>query len=121
MKEEFVDYETAKLAYEKGFTVFTEYEYREDTLNNIELCHKSNCIHDHIINRCSVPTQSLLQKWLRDVHNFNITILCVNKQRKYIYVIPEITNKEVNHGIEYINYEEALKEGLSKALELIKQ
>jgi hypothetical protein len=49
--EETIKFETAKLAEEKGY----KFEYIGDTL-------------------VSVPTQSALQKWLRETHNIHITI-----------------------------------------------
>tara|TARA_R110002012_G_C11328222_1_gene576686 strand:- start:196 stop:495 length:300 start_codon:yes stop_codon:yes gene_type:complete len=97
MKEQLISFETAKLAKEKGF-------------NWPCLCYrqKSAVIGDETILEVmegekyydwnsypqvpfySMPTQSLLQKWLREVYNVHIQI-----------------------------YEEALEKGLFEALKLI--
>ena len=66
----------------------------------------------------SAPTQSLLQKWLRDVH------------RNYVYVLPDSIEDEndikwrhntilTSTSSLYSTYEEALEAGLYEALTLI--
>ena len=119
MEEQLVSFETAKLANEKGFFEWTQHRYNKKGLFNES---KSWSI--------SAPTQSLLQKWLREVHNLHIEILpffqdslfgynvCVYKtQRERI----EYELNEINNPIhcDYKTYEEALEEGLQEALKLI--
>lgn len=73
----------------------------------------------------SAPTQSLLQKWLREVHNISICIYpvlyewevslhtCYRKRKLTVYLNAETSI----HGK---TYEEALEVGLQEALKLIK-
>ncbi len=70
----------------------------------------------------SAPTQSLLQKWLREVHNLHISIVFDKNTANtyYCYMINSIkgyTNIESKHA--FFSYEEALEAGLQEALKLI--
>lgn len=130
MEEQIISFETAKLAREKGFNEITRYYWEEGTdghgpglfegdegLQNMDLM--STYIKDgKSYGEWSAPTQSLLQKWLRDVH------------RKYVYVIPDSIEDENNikwfhntiltsSATLYNTYEEALEAGLYEALTLI--
>lgn len=84
MKENLINIKTAKLAKEKGFNIETLHFYCENrTCNYIETPYKYsfevNANQERLINgeidnfgygiTWSAPTQSLLQKWLREVHN----------------------------------------------------
>lgn len=87
MKDELVLFETAKLAKEKGFhyktiayfvkfinggTTFTEYEHgKYDKIIKPFNWNKSESRRQLYISR---PTQSLLQKWLREVHNIIVLV-----------------------------------------------
>jgi hypothetical protein len=73
----------------------------------------------------NVPTQSLLQKWLREVHNIYVSTresLAITGELEYVCTV---NGKYINHGIKYkpINrfdtWEEALEIGLQEALKLI--
>lgn len=70
MEEELITYPTAVLAKEKGFNQLKQGVYYTKD--------KEHCLvgwgfkDDFAIY--SAPTQSLLQKWLREVHNIHITI-----------------------------------------------
>lgn len=58
MKEQFISYETALLAKEKGF------DY-----TSVELFYSSETkVKSVSYNEIQAPTQSLLQKWLREKH-----------------------------------------------------
>ena len=67
----------------------------------------------------SAPTQSLLQKWLREVHNLHISITQHNKIN-YVIAVHELNDESEfeKHNID--TYEEALEKGLFEALKLIK-
>lgn len=115
MKEQLISFETAKLAKEKGF-------YIEDQNNHIP--------------KYNLPTQSLLQKWLREVHNSFIEVGIHSPKNKYFtkknlrYFVEinyygknfnlEMTNKEDFLKTNIKSYEEALEIGLQEALKLIK-
>ena len=82
----------------------------------------------------SAPIQSLLQRWLREVHNIDIHIESYRKHSNKVYgqqvfygeFIPTDTGfirktaRKNSVFITYSIYEEALEEGLKSALELIK-
>ena len=71
---------------------------------------------------CSAPTQSLLQKWLREIHHIHITIEMVSiVSETYCYIIrgnfPLINSYK---DLDYEDtYESALEDALEKALNLI--
>lgn len=107
MEDKRISFETAKLATEKGF--------------NIHICvcgGYPDCLCHNI-----PPTQSLLQKWLREEHNIQVhchshTKNSEGKYRDYVaYVNEEIINDARDE--EYQTYEEALEVGLRFALEML--
>lgn len=144
MREQLINFETAKLAKEKGFQRFKFSElvsgefYFYDKNGYLESNYYKNgsgsksgaMLNDPIIgavlsNSCEAPTQSFLQKWLRDEH-------CI-----HIIIIPTVTMywtyKIINLGSELIEQppydnvcecdfktcEEALETALQEALKLI--
>ena len=68
MKEQLISSETAKLAKEKGFDEKCLFFYTGDSkeLKQINLKGISN---SDTISFCSAPSQSLLQKWLREKYS----------------------------------------------------
>lgn len=97
MQEELVTLETAKLLKEKG--MFTDIEF---------------------------PTQSIVQKWLRETKDLHIEIY--RSAVGYGYVIVKANNgtwredddsRGPNDGGEWDTYEEALEAGIREALKLI--
>lgn len=70
----------------------------------------------------SQPTQSLVQKWLREVKNLHIEISYIRGDY-WVYrilTIPEHNIIELpNRPFLHKSYEEALEAGLQEALELI--
>ena len=120
MEDTLINFETAKLAKEKGF----DFIY----------------IIDNELTKHSLITQSLLAKWLREVHNCFIDILphrdgnSKNKQwksKKDVFWSVEVDYYGKNFEIKLTNnadftqhfnksYEEALEIGLYQALKLIK-
>lgn len=125
MSETLILFETAKLAKEKGFT--------KVWCNNMYYIGFNNLPEDKEIIECDwrdnvdgqfhlalAPTQSLLQKWLREKHNLHITIAYGDLSNKYMGDIMSQDGKMLV-GIEciYDTYEEALEAGLQEALKLI--
>lgn len=73
LQEEIVTYEVAKLAKEKGFDVPTDryYHIYDDVIeaqNSLEMTGNGCADFYNSLNRsrCAAPTQSLLQRWLRE-------------------------------------------------------
>lgn len=134
MQEQLVTFETAKLAKDKGFTLDGD---NKCYIPNGQLFPSSFAVsnYDAAIAReftkfVYAPTQSLLQRWLREVHkldiqiepvwgNFNMTI------REYCTWIPYTKEEDEldpeDEAPEYFStYELALEKSLKDALNLIK-
>lgn len=159
MKEQLITFETAKLVKEKGFDVPTKMYYEnslteqvhdedgksgpfgweKDELNLQSGYFINNWKDSDLSNKswymCSAPTQSLLQKWLREVHKIHIEpqyswLLDKDKKTRddvvwWYYIYPNyphgIRSKTFSSEIgEPSTYEEALEIGLQEALKLIK-
>ena len=105
MEEQLISFETAKLAKEKGWD--------------------GDFVESHKI----LTTQSLLQKWLREIHGIEVEIrkhfACYNIIRICIYDEARDLNDDVDlNGLEFKDfktYEEALEVGLQEALKQIPQ
>lgn len=170
MEEKLVSFETAKIAKEKGFTLFNQetkcaivdtrnykiqrFSFYIDTTNQ-----DFSKLYDNVIKReitlkedigtnsseinglisyyesnvCAnihyylSPTQSLCQKWLREVHNIDVFVIPkerITKEKIYCCHIKS-NNKYINDKNEMIFnsqsfiYEESLEGGLLKALRII--
>lgn len=148
MQEELVSFETAKLAKEKRFGLEENdycqlpYYYNLEgelndiknnlfkrdistthlgalTLDNVEIgiSFMDNSLDEYTL----APTQSLLQKWLREIHNIHITIDYNQSGKFSCRLCDEVENNlSIELFGEYFNsYEEALGAGLQEALNLI--
>ena len=128
MQEQLITFETAKLAKEKGFNEYCFYCYRMvDGEFMFEQRGFNNTLAE-ISKKIVSPTQSLLQKWLREEHNLYVEVFTANyawnNKVKFYYHVREIHSK---HDDKYHNYrteivgtyEEALEKGLYEALKLI--
>lgn len=127
MTEQLITFETAKLAKEKGFDEITDFIF------SIEMDIKSGGWIDENINGLkhsdgdnpfvSAPTQSLLQKWLREEHNihFIIKVFYDSLLNKTTYVADPIQlgQGKTKRLLPKDTYEEALEAGLFEALNLI--
>lgn len=114
MQEDLINLETAKLAKEKGFDIWNDIY---DVIGNLipSLIREMRFEQDWF----PAPTQSLLQKWLREKHNLHIEIHIFNPNVGYS--IKEIESQlYVDERVEYKTYEEALEVALFEALKLIK-
>ena len=138
MKDQLISFDVAKLAKEKGFKEYCiayfsisgeEMYFREDGMY-----FHSNGANGRLILR---PTQSLLQKWLREEHGIIVladygfvddstdaycwSITTFNTESKSDFD-RLITIQSLSEQFRdwYENYEEAIEEGLLKALQMIK-
>lgn len=124
MNEQLVTFETAKLAEEKGFRekCLSAYVYRNEYHQTSD--YKGVLVHDNIL-LCDIyaPTQSLLQKWLREENNIIVetTIYTAEYFTYKLYSRNNIIKILFLGGINeiYNTYEEALETGLQEALKLI--
>lgn len=127
MTEELVTLETAKLLKEKGFN--------EPCMiaMNIEdgRQYGTNRTNSELpIKVCSHPTQSVAQKWLREIRGVYVYVEPVIGKRWKLsfcdFNVPteesDWMENEINKGNGYkvyVTYEEALEAGLQEALKLI--
>jgi hypothetical protein len=127
MKEQLISFETANLAKEKKFDWLTRYYFNQITAGPFETHENSlddyNSSHWNEENGewISRPTQSLLQKWLRDIHNIHVEILYEYKKENSSYDLNvEFEGISKYYKSLYNTYEEALEIGLQEGLKLIK-
>ena len=144
MEEQLISFETAKLAKEKGFEELVNNCYYEeklfgtyammdendlafiDVMDGNELENHNNLNFINYKCRFSAPTQSLLQKWLREKHKIQMLI----QHYTHIKYGELYAGFVYNPNIIYcsssspvirkaLTYEEALEVCLQKALKLI--
>ena len=133
IKDELVSFETAKLAKEKRFKALTERYYHISSTGKLE----SACGMDDwnsYKKALAAPTQSLLQRWLREVHKIHVEIILIDNTKNYYWeaVLTDSKNrsyddfsfmdcaKEIDLDVKANTYEQALEKGLFEALKLIK-
>tara|TARA_R110000868_G_scaffold76573_1_gene220037 strand:- start:7542 stop:7898 length:357 start_codon:yes stop_codon:yes gene_type:complete len=117
MKEELISFETAKLAKEKGFEIEQSYYYDKGG----ETWSFHTWTEGLPYPEASfAPTQSLLQKWLREKHDINVmgsaTVNVWFFHSEYISTGHVITSTSKQS---YGTYEEAIEAGLYETLKVI--
>ena len=133
MKEELVTFKTAKLAKEKGFNEQCSVTYNSLGKTYIHKTKKYNhdfkkvtvtCTHSNqefTNEKYSAPTQSLLQKWLRERHGINVFLNYNYRRIGFLYNLHNLEfGNYYTSNPSFNTYEEALEEGLQQALKLIK-
>ena len=139
MKNELIKFETAKLAKEKGFDEECDYIWEDDIeLQKLNYYNgggsgviTNSTLKDDADTQdaiCTVPTQSLLQRWLREVYKINVSTDPVYQETKkhidtgiWFSNVETLTGRGLSHGGgDFKTYEEALEKGLQEALKLIK-
>lgn len=133
MEEQLITFDTAKLAKLKGFDIHSN-EYYYDNLKEKSM---SMSYDNKNPNHFCCPTQSLLQKWLRETHNIHIEVkFQVINFEKYMFLIwqkqiideePKLicvyheTKENSNRTLSknYNSYEDALETALYEALNLV--
>ena len=132
MEDTRINFETAKLAKEKGFPQETNrleipyYNYKGEFKGDVSDWRIRKYIRGEDtsdIEFVSAPTQSLLSKWLREQHNIDVwvTPYLDDKKKEYNYMIVNrnIDVYDLISGNEYNTYEEAYEVGLQETLKLI--
>jgi hypothetical protein len=131
MEDILVTFPTAKLAKEKGFIEYCIYAYFKDKEIRLSHCYSIKSDEAKPEDEIYAPTQSLLQKWLREIHEINCIAWCnasgwaweIEKTNgTHISIMDidgDVKGTNLNSGMFNI-YEEALEIGLQEALKLIK-
>jgi len=131
MEEQLVSFKTAKLAKEKGFELnsCSYYELLKEGQLRWKFIDEEDdsgtWVNEDPKNRIAAPTQSLLQKWLREAHNIYIEIEhWHNEKEGFVKCGYKVYTKHKNTGPyiynnKIITYEDVLEKGLQEALKLI--
>ena len=135
MEEEIISFETATLAKEKGFPGDNKWAiplfYEKNLSDRFVLSPNSSHVND-----CYAPSQSLLQRWLREEHNIDVVLAPERYKDGVNYLVqaqkfdfncnPEENENFCTKGSywfndnhEYPTYEDALEKGLFEGLKLI--
>ena len=134
MEDQLVGFETAKLAKEKGFDGLVRDAYYANSPELSKLM-REECWDGYPVNSedkayLATPTQSLLQRWLREVHKIHSFAWCnasgwgweIEKTNGTHISIMDIDGNvkgtEPESGM-FKTYEDALEEGLQEALKAI--
>lgn len=125
MKEQLISFETAKLAKEKGFGVgfTTQYCYSSDN-DGLHIANFDNAVKTKPDELFLAPTQSLLQKWLREKYHLFVCVAHNSLESHF----PMIQLLDIDGSLlkgppylkNYKTHEEALEIGLQEALKLKK-
>ena len=124
--EQYVSFETAKLAKEKGFNEPCRHYYlngakevNNETIMIYDLPYPYNSTDK---NYFAAPTQSLLARWLREKHKLfiEVTVDSIRLIREGDSKIVNLKNADyTNNKEEFRSYEEAMEAGLQDALKLL--
>jgi hypothetical protein len=121
MKDQLVTFKVAKLVKEKGFNIDCQKVY--NTLGEIWKAYYTTMNNTDIDlgALCTAPTQSLLQRWLRENNNIKLEINYSDCEWWIWRIIKDDINFSGTNEFDDINlsYEEVLEEGLKQALKLI--
>ena len=124
MEEQLISFETAVLAKEKGFKIPTPVMYKGNERSyghNNEWGIDEKRLDGEFPYRnqqwYSIPTQSGLQKWLREKHNIHLIAYKNINIDGYDWCF--ITTDSITNINSYKTYEEALEVGLQEALNFI--
>ena len=120
MKEQLILFETAKLAKKKDFgkDFKTDWCYSSDN-DGLHKANFDNSTKTSPNELFLAPTQSLLQKWLREIKFIIITVIPIynNSELRGFYFT--LNDTKTYYFKIFSKYEEALEIGLQKALKLI--
>lgn len=118
MNEQLIQFKTAKLAKEKGWDINCSNYYfgKAGILGNLGTKYTGLGTFEY-----EAPTQSLLQRWLREKHDIHIYIW--KNTLTHRFRLDSIYNcdvQQLTEDTEYDTYEQALEVGLQEGLKLIK-
>ncbi len=138
MHEKIIDFETAKLAKKKGFDEYCRLGYSarnreyvsfqggQEKIKNSIGCYEIK--GEYFV----APTKSFLQQWLRERHKIHIYLVPKKESDRWMFISLRFLNKPLDapNSEVYLNveqdqlvlrtsYEDALEDGLLKALNLL--
>ena len=127
--EEICTYELCKLAKVKGFPqdVFGTCEMKSSCYLEDGRYYKDGCIYP-IENAYTAPTQSLLQRWLREEKNIVVVVDWFSIEQKYYWRVYDASKDDMFASFmpsaksmsRYDTWEQALESGLKYALKELK-
>jgi hypothetical protein len=130
IKEQLINLETAILAKSKGFDLTVLFYYDGSDMVATQAISPFNILNYNKNKGStfrSAPTQSLLQKWLREEHNIFVQVLLdQTTEPKFAVEIFEYSHfgnykeNKIEPWYLYKIYEEALEVGLKEGLKIIK-
>ena len=114
-----IEFTTAKLASEKGFDITPDFVYDLSDTNNEKRMYGETIGDDELY----APSQSELQKWLREKHKMHCCVSPYEEELGVVLfegvVVDQLDNFSLYQLNGYDTYEQALEEILFQALELI--
>ncbi len=138
MKEDLITFETAKLAKQKEFDVEVEFYYTYEQVrdsfsikrdfnysevisknhNNKKESHEVWTDGVRIYNSYSSPTQSLLQKWLRETKDIHAEVLSHKYKTKELRAVPRSYQSIVDGDYfeSFDSHYEAVENSLTRSL-----
>ena len=134
--ETLIQFKTAELAKEKVYNINTYSNCWVKTTDN-KIIHNSerddmNYLHDRVTTHLFQPSQSALQKWLREVHNILVDVVAYydeeqlplsksNLQKPKGYFAWDYYSERFNEeeAVKFDVWEDAFEYGLFEALKLI--
>ena len=128
IREEICTYEVCKLAKEKGFNVPTDryYHIYDDVIeaqNSLEMTSDGCADFYNSLNRCrcAAPTQSLLQRWLREEKRIEVNAFLDNADNIWLGYAQEMDAPDLVGSFPidetFSTYELALEAALKFTLE----
>jgi hypothetical protein len=118
-KEQYITFETAKLAKEKGFDEPCNRYYEDGFIHENRFFLLNNNSKIMSKTSCSAPTQSLLARWLRETYKIIVTVPFNYDTKLFTYFIGNYEHPISKSTKEYSTYEEAFETGLQEALKQI--
>lgn len=142
MEEQLISYKTAAVAKHKGFNEPCQFWFPDWSTQTIydsldhgysQFPERSELVKGYG-DITLAPTQSLLQKWLREFYKIHIEIELTDNTKYFHFSYIIITSNDRNYydsemideakthvnSEKFSTYEEALEEGLYEALKLVK-
>lgn len=116
-----ISYETAKLAFEKGYLEYDETFYNKHGNLVTEHNYSLGIIPDF---DCSAPYQAELQQWLREEHGIAVLVTLDETLSYYWIIVPlhpksSIQESKVAQEIWCGQYEDCLESGLQATLKML--